>query len=63
MVDDFISSFIGNGSQLSFDLGPTKITNILEKISLGIVDSNNLGLGTMNRLFMAGELLHLKKAN
>lgn len=63
VVDDFIFSFIGNGSQSSFDLGPTKITNILEKISLGIVDSNNLGLGTMNRLFMAAELLHLKKAN
>lgn len=63
VVDDFVSSFIGNGSQSSFDLGPTKITNILEKISLGIVDSNNLGLGTMNRLFMAAELLHLKKAN
>ncbi|QOW09927.1 DUF2813 domain-containing protein [Kaistella flava (ex Peng et al. 2021)] len=63
VVDDFVSAFIGNDSQSSFDLGPTKISNILEKISLGIVDSNNLGLGTMNRLFMAAELLHLKKAN
>ena len=63
VVDDFVSAFIGNSSKSSFDLGPTKISNILEKISLGIVDSNNLGLGTMNRLFMAAELLHLKKAN
>ena len=63
VVDDFVSAFIGNDSQSSFDLGQTKISNILEKISLGIVDSNNLGLGTMNRLFMAAELLHLKKAN
>lgn len=63
VVDDFVSAFIGNSSKSSFDLGPTKINNILEKISLGIVDSNNLGLGTMNRLFMAAELLHLKKAN
>lgn len=63
VVDDFVSSFIGNEFQSSFDLGSTKITNILEKISLGIVDSNNLGLGTMNRLFMAAELLHLKKTD
>ncbi|WP_373709207.1 ATP-dependent endonuclease [Kaistella sp.] len=63
VVDDFVRSFIGNGSESSFDLGSTKINNILEKISLGIVDANNLGLGTMNRLFMAAELLHLKKAN
>ncbi|MCF0038697.1 ATP-dependent nuclease [Dyadobacter fanqingshengii] len=38
-----------------------KSRNILEKISLGIVNGENLGLGTMNRLYMATELLHLKK--
>ncbi|MDV3950300.1 ATP-dependent endonuclease [Elizabethkingia anophelis] len=63
VVDDFISAFIGSGSESSFDLGATRINSILEKISLGIIDASNLGLGTMNRLFMAAELLHLKKVN
>ncbi|WP_263602741.1 ATP-dependent nuclease [Chryseobacterium sp. PET-29] len=61
VVDDFIGSFIGDNSESTFDFGPTRITNILEKMSLGIIDAKNLGLGTMNRLFMAAELLHLRK--
>lgn len=63
VVDDFIGSFIDDSSESVFDFGPTKITNILEKMSLGIIDAKNLGLGTMNRLFMAAELLHLRKAD
>lgn len=63
IVDDFISAFIGNNLESAFDLGPTKINNILEKMSLGLVEERHLGLGTMNRLFMAAELLHLKKLN
>ncbi|AZA77128.1 DUF2813 domain-containing protein [Chryseobacterium sp. G0186] len=63
VVDDFIVSFIGDNSESVFDFGPTKITNILEKMSLGIIGAKNLGLGTMNRLFMAAELLHLRKAD
>lgn len=63
VVDDFIVSFIGSSSESIFDFGPTKITNILEKMSLGIVGDKNLGLGTMNRLFMAAELLHLRKTD
>lgn len=63
VVDDFIHSFIGDNSESIFDFGPTKITNILEKMSLGIIDAKNLGLGTMNRLFMAAELLHLRKTD
>jgi putative ATP-dependent endonuclease of OLD family len=63
VVDDFIGSFIGDNSESIFDFGPTGITNILEKMSLGIIDAKNLGLGTMNRLFMAAELLHLRKSD
>lgn len=61
VVDDFVSAFIGDNFEASFDLGSTKINNILEKMSLGLVEAKNLGLGTMNRLFMAAELLHLRK--
>lgn len=63
VVDDFISSFISSNSESAFDFGPTKITNILEKMSLGLIGAKNLGLGTMNRLFMAAELLHLRKSD
>lgn len=63
VVDDFIGSFIDESSKSVFDLGPTRINNILEKLSLGIIDAKNLGLGTMNRLFMAAELLHLRKSD
>lgn len=63
VVDDFVASFIGADSESTFDFGSTKITNILEKMSLGIFGARNLGLGTMNRLFMAAELLHLRKSN
>lgn len=63
VVDDFIGSFIDDSSKSVFDLGPTRINNILEKLSLGIIDAKNLGLGTMNRLFMAAELLHLRKSD
>ena len=42
-------------------LSEPEIKTILEKLSLGIEGANNPGLGTMNRLYMAIELLHLKK--
>ncbi len=60
-IDKFLDKFIDNKTISLFSLGKTEIKNILEKLSLGIVDKSNLGLGTMNRLFMAAELLHLKR--
>lgn len=60
-IDDFLKSFIDENKKSRFSLGENEIKNILEKISLGIVDAKNLGLGTMNRLYMAAELLHLKR--
>lgn len=60
-IDKFLEKFIDDKTISLFSLGKTEIKNILEKLSLGIVDRSNLGLGTMNRLFMAAELLHLKR--
>lgn len=60
-IDGFLQSFIDKKIESKFSLGNPEIKNILEKISLGIEKHNNLGLGTMNRLYMAAELLHLKK--
>lgn len=60
-VDGYLEKFINDKTFSLFSLGSPEIKNILEKLSLGIVERNNLGLGTMNRLFMAAELLHLKR--
>lgn len=60
-IDNYLEKFIDDKTSSLFSLGKPEIKNILEKLSLGVVDRNNLGLGTMNRLFMAAELLHLKR--
>lgn len=60
-IDEYLEKFIDDKTISLFSLGKPEIKNILEKLSLGIVDKSNLGLGTMNRLFMAAELLHLKR--
>lgn len=62
-IDEFLKKFIDNKYESVFSLGKDEIKNILEKISLGIEQETNLGLGTMNRLYMSAELLHLKKEN
>lgn len=60
-IDVFLEKFVDRKYASFFDLTSPEIKSILEKISLGILGQKNLGLGTMNRLFMAAELLHLKR--
>jgi putative ATP-dependent endonuclease of OLD family len=60
-INSFLQKFINSDLESKFDLNTPDIKNILEKISLGIDGRDNLGLGTMNRLFMAAELLHLDR--
>ena len=61
VVDKFLKAFIDESISSELKLSEPEIKAILEKISLGIEDAKNLGLGTMNRVYMATELLHLKK--
>lgn len=61
VIDNFLNLFISDDVESKFYLSDPTMRNILERIAIGIVDSKNLGLGTLNRLFMATELLHLKK--
>ncbi len=61
VVDKFLNAFIDEPVGSELKLSEPEIKAILEKISLGIEGAKNLGLGTMNRLYMATELLHLKK--
>jgi len=61
IIDKFLKEFIKDSYSSKLQLTDPEIKAILEKISLGIEGAKNLGLGTMNRLYMATELLHLKK--
>jgi putative ATP-dependent endonuclease of OLD family len=61
IIDNFLQEFIKDSFSSKLQLTNPEIKAILEKISLGIEGVINLGLGTMNRLYMATELLHLKK--
>jgi putative ATP-dependent endonuclease of the OLD family len=62
-IDRYINDFYGTGTQTEFNATSNDIKSILEKLTLNLLDDPNPGLGTLNRLFMAAELLHLNKSN
>lgn len=61
VIDGFLASFVSPNSESSFTISGSNIKDILEKLSLHLDGVTNPGLGTMNRLYMAAELLHLQK--
>lgn len=62
-IDSYIRSFYDKTKESAFGVKNNNLKNILEKLELSIKDEINPGLGTLNRLFMASELLHLHKKN
>ncbi|HLS11557.1 MAG TPA: AAA family ATPase [Flavobacteriaceae bacterium] len=62
-IDKFIQAFYSRDKESNFGVLGNNLKNILEKLELSIKDELNPGLGTLNRLFMASELLHLQKKN
>lgn len=60
-IDNFIRDFCDESQTSQLKVSESNIKDILEMLRLSIKDGKNLGLGTLNRLFMASELLHLKK--
>ena len=62
-IDRFIQAFYSKNKESNFGVLGNSLKNILEKLELSIKDEVNPGLGTLNRLFMASELLHLQKKN
>ena len=62
-IDGYIKEFYGNNEQTEFGATSNDIKSILEKLTLSLKGKTNPGLGTLNRLFMAAELLHLNKSN
>jgi putative ATP-dependent endonuclease of OLD family len=61
VIDDFIHGFYDKNSESEFRTSEANLRSILETLELTISDVENPGLGTLNRLFMAVELLHLKR--
>jgi len=59
IIDGFLIDFIDNDTTSEIVISEADIKTILERISLGIESRRQLGLGTMNRLYMAAEMLHL----
>jgi putative ATP-dependent endonuclease of OLD family len=62
-IDGYIKGFYSNDYETEFIASSNDIKSILEKLTLFLKDELNPGLGTLNRLFMAAELLHLNKSN
>ncbi len=62
-IDSYIKPFYGQDKETEFVATSNDIKSILEKLTLSLKDEPNPGLGTLNRLFMAAELLHLNKSN
>lgn len=62
-IDGYVKDFYGNDYETEFEASSNNIKNILEKLTLSLKGEANPGLGTLNRLFMAAELLHLNKSN
>ncbi len=62
-VDNYIQSFYSPDHEVEFEAAKGELKSILEKLNLHLKDEEYPGLGTLNRLFMAAELLHLNKEN
>lgn len=62
-IDRLIRAFYDVSKESNFGVVGSTLKNILEKLELSLKDEINPGLGTLNRLFMASELLHLQKKN
>ncbi len=63
VIDKYLKKFISDETSSKLVISNPSIKSILEKISLDLLNQPKLGLGTMNRLFMAAELLHLDENN
>ncbi|WP_299111413.1 AAA family ATPase [uncultured Winogradskyella sp.] len=60
-IDGYLQSFYDATKETEIKVSEGKLKSILEKLELLVKDEINVGLGTLNRLFMASELLHLNK--
>lgn len=62
-IDNYIKKFLDSDKEWNFWVSDGTLKNILERLELTIKDAPNPWLGSLNRLFIASELLHLEKEN
>ncbi|MDD3793882.1 MAG: AAA family ATPase [Candidatus Gracilibacteria bacterium] len=62
-IDNFVGEFIDKDTLTEIGVSKGELKNILEKLELGLEGKINPGLGSLNRLFIASELLHLQRDN
>lgn len=63
-IDTYIGELYQHGSKTNLAVTERgQLRSLLEKLELSIKGETRPGLGTLNRLFMASELLHLNKEN
>lgn len=62
-IDKFIHSFYNESNTTEINIAEGSLKKILETLELSMKDKINPGLGTLNRLFIASELIHLGKQN
>lgn len=62
-IDDTIKDFFDKNSESNIETTEANVKRILESLRLTILGVDNPGLGSLNRLFMASELIHLNKEN
>ncbi len=62
-IDETINQFFETTTKSKLTTASAHIKKILESLELALVGYENPGLGSLNRLFMASELIHLNKEN
>lgn len=60
-IDRYIQEFYSDDGESDFGVVKGTLKQILEKLELSLKEVKNPGLGTLNKLFISSELLHLKK--
>lgn len=60
-IDKYIKEFYDSNGESLFEVTSGTLKNILERLELSIKEVINPGLGTLNKLFISSELLHLRK--
>jgi putative ATP-dependent endonuclease of OLD family len=62
-IDRYLAAFYGEEVKSVINAAEGSLKAILEKLEISLRAEINPGLGTLNRLFMASELVHLNKTN
>ena len=60
-IDGYIDEFLNKWDKSKFSVNDWELKNILEKLKLSLDNNTNPWLWSLNRLFIASELLHLQR--